>query len=133
MRLEIRAERAASAAGANRGRAAAQKWAELGRLLSGPLASPERAIEAYARSVAADATNADSLHALRALALKGASSSWVVEGLVRAAMGAAAYGASSDAAARLAGARALALLAEESNDDVLAAWAHGDRRRARSE
>ncbi|MDB5212507.1 MAG: Exonuclease SbcC [Myxococcaceae bacterium] len=121
VRLEIRAEGAASA---GRGRAAAQKWAELGRLLSGPLASTDRAIEAYARSVAADATNADALHALRALALKSGSSAWVVEGLVRAAMGSAGYGGSADVAARVAGARALALLAEETNDDALAAWAH---------
>ena len=125
VRLEIRAERAASAsASASRGRAAAQKWAELGRLLSGPLASPDRAIEAYARSVAADATNTDSVHALRAHALKSASSGWVVEGLVRAAMGGAAHGGSSDVAARVSGGRALAILAEESNDDALAAWAH---------
>ncbi len=68
IRLEVRAERAASSTD---GRAASKKWADLGRLLSGPLASTERAIEAYARSVAADATGADSLHALRSLACEG--------------------------------------------------------------
>ena len=122
IRLEVRAERAAAA---HDSRAAARKWADLGRLLSGPLASTERAIEAYARSVAADATHADSLHALRSLASAGSSSPWLVEGLVRSAMGASAYGASTDSAARLAGARALAQVAEEGNDEALAAWAHG--------
>jgi cellulose synthase operon protein C len=120
VRLEVRAERAAS-----QSRLAAQKWADLGRLLSGALAAPERAIEAYARSVAADATSADSLHALRALALKSASSTWLIEGLVRAAMGGSAYGASSDVEARVAGARALAREAEEASAPALAAWAHG--------
>jgi len=123
-RLEVRAERASSSSSAD-GRAASKKWADLGRLLSGPLASPERAIEAYARSVAADATGADSLHALRALASKGDSSPWLIEGLVRSAMGASAYGASSDPASRLAGARALAQVAEEESDEALAAWAYG--------
>jgi hypothetical protein len=138
VRLEIRAERAAPpslpppssrsrssppstqssppsarATPAERSRLAAQKWADLGRLLSGPLASPERALEAYARSVAADATSTDAVHALRAHALNVGASPWGVEGLVRAAMGAGAYGASPDAGARLAGARALAQLAEE--------------------
>ena len=125
VRLEVRAEAAGASNASNRGRVAAQKWAELGRLLSGALASTERAIEAYARSVAADATNADSLHALRALALKSGTSSWVVEALVRAALGSDAYGASSEPSARLAGARALAALADEDRDDVLATWANG--------
>lgn len=122
VRLEMRAERATSP---ERGRVAAQKWADLGRLLSGPLATPDRALEVYARSVAADATGTDSLHALRALGLKSGSPAWVLEGLVRAAMGGAAYGASADVAARLAGARALAQQAEEAGDAALAAWAYG--------
>lgn len=121
VRLEVRAERAAPL----EWRLAAQKWADLGRLLSGPLASSERALEAYARSVAADATNADSLHALRALGVKCASPAWVIEGLVRAAMGGSAYGASTDVPARASAARALAEVAEEANDPTLAAWAHG--------
>ena len=125
VRLEMRAEHA-------KGRVAAQKWAELGRLLSGPLASAERAIEAYARSVAADATSTDTLHALRALAQKDAlarpDAPWVIEGMVRAAMGGPAYGASADTTARVAGARALALhaaSAEGGQDAALAAWAFG--------
>ena len=122
VRLEIRAERADQP---ERGRVAAQRWAELGRLLSGPLASADRAVEAYARSIAADATNTDAMHVLRALTEKTASSSWLVEALVRAAMGSAASGASSDVSGRLAGARALAQHAEESHDTCLAAWAHG--------
>ena len=136
VRLEMRAERAAQP---ERSRSAAQRWAELGRLLSGPLASTDRAVEAYARSVAADATSVDALHALRALGQKSSSATWVVEGLVRAAMGGAAYGASSDVAARLSAARALAQLADERNDGPLGWWAHGivaaldaDDERARS-
>lgn len=121
VRLEMRAERASS----SQPRVAGQKWADLGRLLSGALATPERALEAYARSVAADATNTDALHALRALGPKTSSPAWVTEALVRAAMGGSAYGASADVAARLAGARALARHAEESHDPALAAWAHG--------
>lgn len=131
-RLEIRAERAAPSPGQGEGesppertRLAALKWAELGRLLSGPLASPERAIEAYARSVAADATSADALHALRTLAMKATPAAWSREGLVRATLGGSAYGASSVVGARLAGARALAQLAEEERDPPLAAWANG--------
>ncbi|MDB4944965.1 MAG: Exonuclease SbcC, partial [Labilithrix sp.] len=112
--LELRAERAEGQA------EAARHWAELGRLLSGPLASPERAVAAYARSVAADPTNADALHALRA---QTASSVWLVEALVRAALGDAAYGATTDRAARLAAARALADHAEGSGDAPLGHWA----------
>ena len=136
VRLEMRAERAASP---SKSRAAAQRWAELGRLLSGPLASTDRAVEAYARSVAADATSVDALQALRALSQKASASTWVVEGLVRAAMGEAAYGASADLTARLSAARALAQLADEGNDAPLAWWAYGtiaslapDDERARS-
>jgi len=123
VRLEMRAERAASASSS---RAAAHRWAEVGRLLSGPLAAADRAVEAYGRSVAADATNADALHALRALAQQSSDGpSWHNEGLVRAALGGAAFGAASDPATRLAAARALAQHAEESGDASLARWAHG--------
>ena len=122
VRLEMRAERAALP---ERSRFAAQRWAELGRLLSGPLASHDRAVEAYARSIAADATSVDALHALRALGQQASSTTWVIEGLIRAAMGGAAYGASADAGARLAAARALVQLADEGNDAPLAYWAHG--------
>lgn len=114
VRLEVRAERST-------GRAAAQRWAELGRLLSGPLAEPSRAIEAYARSVAADATNADALHALKALAQKNGDDAWLVEGLVRAALS-----SETDVpqGAKLAALRELTAHAEERRDEVLAAWAH---------
>ncbi len=116
-RLEIRAERAS-------GRPGAVMWAELGRLLSGPLAAPERALEAFARSVAADATYADGLHALRSLAQKTGQVAWLHEALVRAALGGAAFGTSADVASRLAGARALATAAAASGDALLENWAH---------
>lgn len=58
VRLELQAEAA-------QGKAAGARWAELGRLLSGPLASPERATRAYARSVAAFPGDHDTLHAQR--------------------------------------------------------------------
>lgn len=116
VRLEVRAERASSSAGG--GRETAQRWADLGRLLSGPLAEPSRAIEAYARSVAVDATNADAIHALKALAEKTGDDAWLVEGLVRGAL----WGATSEA--KVAALRELATLAETKHDEVLAAWAH---------
>lgn len=117
VRLEVRAER-------EKGRAAAQRWAELARLLSGPVAAPERALETLARAVAADATNSENVHALRASARKSGESTWLVEGLIRAALGAAAHGALEDNSARLAAAHELASLAEENNDALLSAWAY---------
>ncbi len=119
VRLEMRAERSGS------GRPAAQRWAELGRLLSGPLAAADRAVEAYARSVAADATDTDALHALRSVAQQASATGWVQEGLVRAALGETAFGASADVTSRLAAARALAQQADELGDSSLARWAHG--------
>src|SRR5262249_44528222 len=118
-RLAVRAERSAP-------REAGQRWAEAGRLLSGPLAAPERALEAYARSVAADATNPDAIHALRALAQKIGDNAWLLEGLIRGTMGEGAYGASRDADAKIAAGRKLAELAEESGDAALAAWAYSE-------
>lgn len=115
-RLEIRAEKA-------RGSEAARRWADLGRLLSGPLASPERALEAYARSIAADASNADTLHALRSLAQQTGNHAWLLEGLVRGVIGPGAFGASAEVAARLDAARSLATIAAELGEPALAAWA----------
>lgn len=115
--LELRAEKTSA------GRAAAQRWSELGRLLSGALASPDRATEAYARAVAADATNVDAVHALRGLAQKASSTTWLFEGLIRGAMGDSAYGASAEAASRVAAARALAEAAEAASENDLALWA----------
>ncbi|OJY26921.1 MAG: hypothetical protein BGO98_44165 [Myxococcales bacterium 68-20] len=117
VRLEVRAER-------EKGRTAAVRWAELGRLLSGPVAAPERALEAFARAVSADASNAENVHALRALCQKTGDSTWLIEALVRAAMGAAAHGALEDNGSRLAAARELASLGEEKNDALLSAWAY---------
>jgi tetratricopeptide (TPR) repeat protein len=117
VRLEVRAER-------EKGKAAAVRWAELGRLLVGPVAAPERALEFFARAVAADASSTESVHALRASARKSGDNVWLVEALVRAAMGAAAHGALEDNGARLAAAHELASLAEERNESLLAAWAY---------
>ncbi len=116
VRLEVRAER-------EKGRAAAKRWAELGRLLSGVVAAPERAVEAFARAVAADAENTENVHALRALAQKTGDTAWLLEALIRAAMGARAHGALEDNAARLAAAHELASIAEEMSAPLFAAWA----------
>ena len=116
--LEVRAERASA------GRASATRWGELGRLLSGALASPDRAIEAYARAVAADATNADAMHALRGLAHKASSNTWLLEGLVRGTMGDSAYGASAEASSRVAAGRVLVEVADATSDTTLGSWAH---------
>jgi tetratricopeptide (TPR) repeat protein/type II secretory pathway pseudopilin PulG len=117
VRLEVRSER-------EKDKAASIRWAELGRLLSGPLAAPERAAEVLARAVAADATNTEAVHALRAIVQKSGDDAWLLEALVRAAMGGNAHGASSEAASRLTAAHQLAALAEERNDVLLSAWAY---------
>lgn len=117
VRLEVRAER-------EKDKAAAIRWAELGRLLSGPLAASDRAVESLARAVAADASNTESVHALRSLTQKIGDPSWLVEGLLRAAMGASAHGASAEVASRLAAAHELASIGEERNDTLLSAWAY---------
>jgi tetratricopeptide (TPR) repeat protein len=117
VRLEVRAER-------EKGRAASVRWGELGRLLSGPVAAPERALEIFTRAVAADAENTEHVHALRALAQKTGDTAWLVEALVRAAMGARAHGALEDNASRLAAAHELASIGEERNDALLSAWAY---------
>ncbi|MBS2012797.1 MAG: hypothetical protein JST00_07925 [Deltaproteobacteria bacterium] len=116
--MEVRAERMGA------GRSASLLWAELGRLLSGTLASSERAIEAYARAVAADASATDAVHALRGLAQKASSTTWLFEGLVRGALGDAAFGASAEASSRVAAARALAESADAASETMLALWAH---------
>ncbi len=103
----------------------ARRWADLGRLFEGPLAMPERAIEAYAHSFAADATDVDVRQALLALSVTCDASSSVVEAFIRATMGADASGASPVAESRLAGARALADYSERAGDLALASWAYG--------
>ncbi|MCL2777611.1 MAG: hypothetical protein FWD73_06370 [Polyangiaceae bacterium] len=114
-RSEIRAE-------SERGPRAARAWAQIGRLHSGLLAAPERAVRAYARAVSADATNEDNLAALRGLATYG-DEDWVLEALIRATLGDTSCGGSSEARSRLAGASALAKYAEEHSDEPLAAFA----------
>jgi Tfp pilus assembly protein PilF len=109
VRLVVRAERAT-------GKAAAARWVEAARLLAGALAANERALEAYGRAVAADATNADAMQALRALATSTGSRTWLLEGLVRALLG-------DDAASRRAAGRVLVEVAEGDDEAPLAAWA----------
>lgn len=116
VRLARRAEGASDAE-------AARRWADLGRLLSGPLSSPDRAVVAYAKSVAADATNEDALHALRTLSARAESNRWLVEALVRGTLGMAAHGASSSPSGRAAAARALVTFASTENDEALGAFA----------
>ncbi|MCW5813850.1 MAG: hypothetical protein KIT84_22675 [Labilithrix sp.] len=111
VRLELRAERDKTAR-------ASVRWSELGRLLAGPLSAPERAVEAYARAVAADPSNAESMHALSALAAKTGDAAWLIEALIRGVMGGA------DTHGRLAAARELAAVAEDKSDPLLAAWAY---------
>lgn len=106
VRLELRAERAP------------KRWAELGRLLAGPLSAADRAVEAYARAVAGDPSDAESVHALKALTQKLGDASWLTEALIRGVMGA------GDTHARLAAARELAGVAEAASDPLLSAWAY---------
>jgi tetratricopeptide (TPR) repeat protein len=108
VRLELRAEHATSA----------RRWAELGRLLAGPLAASERAVEAYARAVAVDPSDAESMHALKAHTQKLGDPAWLIEALIRGVMG------SASAEARLAAARELASVAESKADPLLSAWAY---------
>jgi hypothetical protein len=108
VRLELRAERAGTAT----------RWAELGRLLAGPLSASERAVEAYAQAVALDPANGESVLALKALAQKTSDTAWLVEALIRGVM------RGGDTHARLAAARELAGVAESQNDTLLSAWAY---------
>lgn len=126
---ELLAARLAARAEKEQGAAGAARWIEVGRLMSGPLSAPERATEAYARAVAADATNTDALHALRALVQSRTSehaTAWLLEAFVRGALGESAFGASKDPDARIVAARELARSADEIGDAVLAAWAHSE-------
>ncbi|MFO0739726.1 MAG: hypothetical protein U0270_27760 [Labilithrix sp.] len=106
VRLELRAERSP------------RRWAELARLLAGPLAAADRAVEAYAHAVATNPSDHESVHALKALTQKTGESAWFTEALIRGVMG------GGDTHARLAAARELASSAESANDPLLSAWAY---------
>lgn len=112
-RLELRAEKA-------RGAEAARLWSELGRLAAGPLASLERAAEAHARSLAADATSKEQLATLEGVTRSIGRSTWLVEGLVR---GARAIVTPETRSSVLAAARTLADLADGTREPLLASWA----------
>jgi tetratricopeptide (TPR) repeat protein len=75
-RLEVRAERAKAVD-------RARVLEELGRLFAGPLANPERAIEAFAAAMAVDPTRTEALVALRAHAAQKRDPGPLVEALTR--------------------------------------------------
>jgi tetratricopeptide (TPR) repeat protein len=120
VRLELRAELARSPE-------RARMLEELGRLYAGPLASPERAVDAFLRAVAAEPTRTESLVALRAHAASKRDPGPLMEGLVRAVGTPPLPGekwSDRQRAARVVCARALAQLADEQlSDPALAAWA----------
>jgi hypothetical protein len=121
-RLELRAERAV---GLDRARV----LEELGRLLAGPLASPERAVEAFAAAMAVDPTRTEALVALRAHAAQRRDPGPLVDALVNvlATEGGEApreWEGERARGARIACARTLLHVAEEQlADPLLAAWA----------
>ncbi|WP_437570208.1 hypothetical protein [Sorangium sp. So ce542] len=115
-RLEIRAEQRA---GAPR----AEAYAALARLYAGPLASPDRAVEAWIEAAASDASNAAARSALREHAATLHDMAPLVEALIRIGEGSDAR-ARDDAAARIDALVELARLAEEKiGDPGLARWA----------
>lgn len=99
-RLEARAEAAAPPR-------RARIFADLARLYTGPLASPERAIETWLSALDADPDNEEAVRALRAHAAATRDDSALVEGLLRVAADETA-----EASARSACLRELAALAE---------------------
>jgi hypothetical protein len=119
-RLEARGER-------QRGAARSATYQALARLCAGPLASPERAIEAWIEALASDATNAAARAALRDHAGAMRDPWPLVEALVR--VGTRAEGPGGDGgegSPRVAALRELAAIAEErTGDPSLAMWARG--------
>ncbi|WP_437608669.1 hypothetical protein WMF20_48050 [Sorangium sp. So ce834] len=115
-RLEIRAEQRA---GAPR----AEAYAALARLYAGPLASPDRAVEAWIEAAASDSSDAAARSALREHAATLHDMAPLVEALIRIGEGSDAR-ARDDAAARIDALSELARLAEEKiGDPGLARWA----------
>ncbi|WP_437957804.1 hypothetical protein WME76_41970 [Sorangium sp. So ce119] len=115
-RLEIRAEQRA---GAPR----AEAYAALARLFAGPLASPDRAVEAWIEAAASDCGNAVARSALREHAATLHDMAPLVEALIRIGEGADPR-AREDAAGQIDALSELARLAEEKiGDPGLAQWA----------
>jgi tetratricopeptide (TPR) repeat protein len=118
-RLEVRAERA-------KVNERARVYEDLGRLLAGPVASPERAADAFIAAVALDPTRTASLVALRASAAQRRDPGPLVEALVRAISGEGDGSEETEQSrgARVACARVLMQVAEEQLASApLAAWA----------
>ncbi len=115
-RLELRAEREAGAI-------RSATYEALARLYAGPLASPDRAIEAWIEAAASDPGNAAAHAALREHASTLHDAAPLIEALIR--VGEAASGSTGDdAAERIEALRGLAALAEDRlNDPALARWA----------
>ncbi|WP_437886340.1 hypothetical protein [Sorangium sp. So ce307] len=115
-RLEIRAEQRA---GAPR----AEAYAALARLFAGPLASPDRAVEAWIEAAASDCGNAVARSALREHAATLHDMAPLVEALIRIGEGSDPR-AREEAAGRMDALSDLARLAEEKiGDPGLAQWA----------
>jgi hypothetical protein len=115
LRLEMRAEAAPSLP------ARAEAYQALARLYTGPLASPERAIEAWIEALVSDPSSLSARQALRDHASTGHDPAPLMEALVR--IGARPRGG-ADEPERAAALRELVTLADEQGDDpTLATWA----------
>ncbi len=120
VRLEIRAER-------TKAPERARALEELGRLFAGPLASSERATEAFAAAMAIDPTRTEALVALRAHAAQRRDAGPLIDALTRALSSDPSEGERGGEralGARIACARTLVQVAEEQlGESSLAAWA----------
>ena len=97
----------------------AQCLLALGRLCAGPLASPERAVDAWVDALALDPASEEAKTALRGLAASTHDPAPLLEGLIRAS-----FGVPRDLPARLACLRELMVLAEQRlADPGLTLWA----------
>lgn len=122
---EMVAVRLALYADEREGEARATAYLELGRLYAGPLASPERAAEAYAEAFVTDPRVADA-RTLLAQHADDTNDPWpLVEALVRLGERPhASYPEPNQGAARVAALQELAALAEDKlADPYLAGWA----------
>jgi hypothetical protein len=113
-RLEARAERL-------QGAARGETYEALAKLCNGPLASPDRAVEAWIEALAADPENAAAHTALRDHAASLPDPGSLAEALIRVGSS-----ASTQSVARAAALRELVALADEKMaDPALASWALG--------
>jgi hypothetical protein len=117
-RLEMRGER-------QQGAARGDSYQALARLCAGPLASPERAIEAWIEALAADPGSHAARTALRDHAAALRDPAPLAEALIRIGLGAASPTAEGESgAARVAALRELCTLADDKmSDPALATWA----------